>query len=134
MANAGFGDLLPVPGFTKIDEVRPEEILASMARFTQKGVTLAGGQGILRAGTALGRVTATRKYRVYANGAGDGTETCKGALRDSVDTGVGAASKDMLGNIVLSGILKSSKLSGIDANAIVDLNARQDMDRDWLIF
>ncbi len=133
MSDVGFGDLLPVPGFSRVDEVRPEEILASMARFTQKGVTLAGGQGILRAGTALGRVTATRKYVVYDNGGSDGSEACKGFLRDSVDLGVGVASKDMLGNIVLSGILKNSKLSGVDANAITDLNARVDADRDWLI-
>lgn len=130
----GFGDLTPVPGFRQYDRVRFEEILASTARFTQKGVTLAGGQGILIAGTAIARKTSNKKYYVYNNSGSGGLDTCKGILRDSVDTGTGSTSVDMLGNIVLSGILKNSMLSGVDSNAITDLNARLDDSRDWLVY
>lgn len=128
------GNVLVTPGFEQRDEKKPEEILASYARFTQKGVTLLGGQGILPAGTALGRITASKKYALYDNGNDDGTEDCAGFLRQQTDTGTEAAPKDVLGNIVISGVLKNSKLSGEDANAITDLNARVDTARDWFIF
>lgn len=126
-----YGDLLP-PGNGSVAEVKPSEILASYARFTQKGVTLAqvDGGGLIEAGTVLGRVTATKKYVPYDSSASDGSEVARGVLRQSADTTTG----DKLGNIVYSGILKLSLLIGLDGDAIAELNGRTDEDVDWFTF
>lgn len=114
---------LPVPGFTNptADYVDPE-ILYSTVGFTQKGVTIAAGQGVLAAGTALGMKTSDKKYYAYNNANADGTQTARGILRRPVDTGVtpGAAG-DQVSNIVIAGILKYGMLNGVDAAALTDL-------------
>lgn len=125
-----FGDIIPVPGTSGVSEVKPADILASYARFTQKGVTIASGNGKILAGTLLGRVTASKKYAPYVDGNSNGTEVCRGVLRQTVDT----TSGDRMGNIILSGILFDSKLVGRDAAADTDLNARRDTVNDLYIF
>jgi hypothetical protein len=117
---------IPVPGFTSPTKTATDpELLYSTRRFTQKGATIAGGQGVLPMGTVLGRVTSTKKWKVYDNNASDGTEVARGILRRAVDTG-SAGAPDQLGNIVISGILKLEYISGADSAAITDLNARTD--------
>lgn len=117
---------IPVPGFVSPTATATDpELLYSTARFTQKGVTLAGGQGILPMGTVLGRVTSTKKWKVYNNSASDGTQVARGVLRRGVDTG-SAGALDQLGNIVISGILKLEYVSGADSAALTDLGARTD--------
>lgn len=113
---------LPVPGFTTGDVTKDPELMYSMAGYTQKGVTIAANQGILPIGTVLGRKTSDKKYYAYNNALSDGRETARGVLRKAVDT-TGA---DQLANIVIKGILKNELVSGADAAALVDLNARQD--------
>lgn len=114
---------IPVPGFTSpTDTYVDQELLYSTAGYTQKGVTIAGGQGILPIGTVLGRKTSDKKYYVYNNALSTGVEVARGVLRRPVDTSKG----DQLGNIVIQGILKNNLVSGADAAALVDLNARQD--------
>lgn len=120
----------PVPGYTKPthtygDEFGDEfhapnvaELLNSYARFTQRGVTLAGGQGIIKGGTVLAQHTATGKYVKYnATGSG-GDNVALGVLRDTRDTGGGnspsSVAKDCLGNLVISGILNLNLVSGTD--------------------
>jgi hypothetical protein len=63
------GNVLKVPGSSVKAEVRGDELLASYARFTQKGVTLKAGQGVLELGTPLARETSTKKYVKYAGAA-----------------------------------------------------------------
>lgn len=119
---------LPVPGFVSptADYTDPE-ILYSTVGFTQKGVTLAGGQGVLAAGTVLGQKTADKKYYAYSNAAADGTQTARGVLRHAADTGVIVnAAYDQQGNIVIAGILKSTLVVGSDAAALTDLGATVD--------
>lgn len=114
---------IPVPGFTSpTDTFVDPELLYSTAGYTQKGVTVAGGQGILPIGTVLGRKTSDKKYYVYNNGASNGVEVARGVLRRPIDTRNG----DQLANIVIQGILKNDLVSGADAAALVDLNARVD--------
>jgi hypothetical protein len=56
---------IPVPGFTSpTDTYVDQELLYSAVGYTQKGVTIAGGQGILPIGTVLGRKTSDKKYYV----------------------------------------------------------------------
>ncbi len=69
------------------------ELMLSMAGYTQRGVTLAAGQGILPTGCIIARHTASGKYFAYAPSASDGRAVALGVLRDARDTGgPGAAS------------------------------------------
>lgn len=124
----------PIPAFSggqRGDELRDKEIMYSYSPPpTQKGRTLFSGQGILPAGCLLGRRTADKKWGVYDDTADDGREVCRGVLRDARDTSEG----DILGNVVLRGQLYNSSLSGVDANAITDLNARVDETVDLFAF
>jgi len=135
------GNVLKVPSTSQKAEVKGQEILASYARFTQKGVTLAGSQGVLEAGTLLARNSSTKKYVKYDNDGANDTDVCRGVLRNAVDTG----STDILANIVVSGIVKAALVatnnsfaSGVsDADylaAVVDLNGRLDTVSDMFIF
>lgn len=124
------GNVIHVPSNSSVSEVKPGEILASYARFTQKGVTIAAGQ-VLAAGTVMGKVTATKKYQAYDNGNSPaGIGVARGVLRQAVDTTDG----ERQGNIVVSGILKHDQLVGLDANAVADLNAREDTENNLFIF
>ncbi len=119
---------LPVPGFTNpiADYVDPE-ILYSTVGFTQKGVTLGSGQGVLAAGTVLGMRTSDKKYYAYDNSKGDGTQVARGVLRRPCDTGGSvSAANDQVSNIVIAGILKWNMVVGADAAALTDLGATVD--------
>lgn len=114
---------LPVPGFVSpTGDYTDPEILYSTAGYTQKGVTVAAGQGVLAAGTALGQKTSDKKYYAYDNTKSDGREVARGILRRPVDTGVVAgAAGDQVSNIVIQGILKWQMLVGVDTAALTDL-------------
>lgn len=66
MTTAREGNVLKVPQITTVAQVGGEEILGSYARFTQKGGTLASGQGIVEAGQVLAYNPATKKWIKYA--------------------------------------------------------------------
>lgn len=107
------------------------ELLKSTAAFTQRGVTLAGGQGILPTGTVLAQNTSSQLYYAYAatggggSGAtGPGTNVPLGVLRDARDTGgtsdpTGATSQNCLGNLVIRGILDLTLVSGTDTTSLI---------------
>jgi hypothetical protein len=119
---------IPVPGFINptADYVDPE-ILYSAVGFTQKGVTLGSGQGVLAAGTVLAQKTADKKYYAYNNANGDGTQVARGVLRRPCDTGVTvSAANDQVSNIVIAGILKWNMVVGADAAALTDLGMTVD--------
>lgn len=102
------------------------EILASYEAWTQIGIDIAPGQGIIPAGTVMAQVTSTKKWKVYNNGGSDGIDTARGVLRMGVNTGTDANGPYYRGNLVTQGTLKLVKVSGADAAAIVDLGARVD--------
>lgn len=129
--NEQLGNEIPIPSFAEQPYLDDEEIVASMkGGFTQMGITILAGQGILPEGTVMGEVTASSKWAIYLTGNSDGTEVARGVLRKRVDTTDG----DIHGNLVVAGILFDSKLSGVDAGALTDLNARQDTVLDRLRF
>jgi hypothetical protein len=69
------------------------ELMLSMAGYTQRGVTLAAGQGVLPTGCVIARHTASGRYFAYQFSATDGRQVALGVLRDARDTGgPGAAS------------------------------------------
>lgn len=135
---------LPVPGFTKPTHTWGEtfgdefhapvirELLGSTVGWRQRGIVVAGGQGILPTGTVLAQATADKKYYVYnASLTGTGKEVPLGFLRHAVDTGgsgdpTGAPAADVGGNLVDAGIVKLSVASGLDTNAVTKLAGRQD--------
>ncbi|MFA7264887.1 MAG: head decoration protein [Candidatus Nanopelagicales bacterium] len=134
MAVEYVGNIIPSPGFWKGNTSYDPELLYSYARFTQKGVTLAAGQGILPLGTVLAQRTTDKKWVKYDNGGSDGAGVARGVLRRGVDTGTDAQGHTYQGNIVISGILKSQLVVGLDSAAIADLNARLDDSFDTLTF
>lgn len=103
MAEEYVGNIIPAPGFYRDNTSTDDELLASTARFTQKGVTLRAGQGVLPLGTIIERQS-------------DKTWTAAGSgvvgypLRRGVDTGTDANGKRYQGNIVISGILKYDRV------------------------
>jgi len=105
-----------VPGYVKPsheygqpfgDEFHAEavqELLYSTAGYTQRGVTLAAGQGVLPTGTIIARHSNSGKYFSYNSGASDGRQTALGVLRDARDTGGPGASSLANYNSNVSGV------------------------------
>ena len=52
-------------------------------------VTLAGGQGVLKKGAVLGKVTADGKYKLVDKNAADGSQIASVVLAEDVDTSAG---------------------------------------------
>jgi hypothetical protein len=104
------GNAIPAPGYRTGGGVIDDELMYEMAGYTQKGVTLKPGQGVLLLGTFLKRDTATKQY-VRATQASDAV----GVLRQSVDTGLNPAGAVWQGNIVLQGLLKFAKVSAANS-------------------
>ncbi|PWW06326.1 bacteriophage lambda head decoration protein D [Paenibacillus cellulosilyticus] len=77
------------------------------------GVLLAQGNGVVKKGTVLGKVTATQKYVPYDADASDGSQVAVCILdndRDTTETDIGASAW-------IAGIFTEDKLTGIDAAA-----------------
>jgi hypothetical protein len=133
MANEVVGNL-PLPGYRSVGSFTDDEVLASMMGYFQKGVTVLGGQGIIPKGCILGRVTASKKYKVYNVANTDGTQTARCVLRHSVDTGTGVTAADTLANVLYAGRLKYNSISGMSAGALTDLAGRIDSVNNLFIF
>jgi hypothetical protein len=112
MATAAEGNVLHVPGQGSVAEVKGEEVLGSYARFTQKGLTIKSGAGVLKAGTLLKTSSTAKKYDGVANSSG--ISSTIGILRKPVD----ASSSDMLANYILSGVVKASMLRYADGTSV----------------
>lgn len=110
------GNAIPAPGYRSGGGVIDDELLFSTeGGFTQKGVTLKPGQGVLLLGSLLTQDSATKQYV-------KGTvSNATGILRQSVDTGTDEDGQVWQGNIVLTGLLKLSKVSA--ANSGQDVTA-----------
>ena len=129
------GNVLKVPGTGSVAEVKSDEILGSYARFTQKGLTLKGGSGVLEAGTLLKVSSTAKKYE----GSTAAADAHVGVLRLAVDTSDG----DHTANYVTSGIVKLSKLKYANGTAVPSgdyaaiataLNGRIDAVHQYLVF
>jgi hypothetical protein len=80
------------------------ELMLSMAGYTQRGVTLAAGQGVLPTGCIIARHTASGKYFAYLPTATDGRQTALGVLRDGRDTGGPGAATGAIFNANTNGV------------------------------
>lgn len=118
----------PAPGQFTGDNFVNGEILYSGAAFTQKGVVL-GIQGVLQEGTVLAEDNVDHRWYAYSAAGTNGRNIARGILRHSVD-----ASYVQFANIVLQGIVKLSVIPNLDANAITQLGAHIDAERNFLSF
>jgi hypothetical protein len=134
MAHEYVGNIIPAPGYYQGNVSDDDELLASTARFTQKGVTLAPGQGIVMLGQVMAQRISDKKWVKYNNGGSGGAEVARGVLRRGVDTGADTDARVFQGNIVISGILKLDRITGSDSAAVADLNARTDTVLNMFIF
>lgn len=124
--NDYMGNAIPAAGIFRGPHVPDDEILYSMVGFTQKGVTLAAGQGVLRAGTALARRTSTKLYEKFNASGGDGLDSPVGILRKTVNTGTDANGQRYMGNVIIAGILKLKNVSSANGGVsglLTPLNA-----------
>lgn len=107
------GNAIPAPGFRTGGGVIDDELQFSTHAFSQKGVTLKPGQGVLLLGTLIKQDTTTKQY-VRAT-AGD----AQGILRQTIDTGLSASGQVWQGNIVTMGQLKLAKVSAANSGVNV---------------
>lgn len=72
---------------TYTEGLRPAEIIQSEANGTlsREQVTIVSGAGVLVAGTVLGKITASGKYKAYDDDNVDGSETAAAVLLYPVD-------------------------------------------------
>lgn len=96
-----------------------QELLASTVAYRQRGVTLAGGQGVLPTGCVLAQNTTSGLYYKHSAGGGSGTNVPVGILRDARDTSPNGVSTNVMGNLVWSGALNASLISGTDTSSLV---------------
>lgn len=106
------------------------ELLYSTAGFTQKGVTLKGGLGVIPIGTIMGRNPETKCYEPVTDENGFYPA---GIMRRSADLG-GEGSLDQQGNIVIQGIVKLSLVKGASPAVIEKMKAVVDPARDTFKF
>ncbi|MEK4474343.1 head decoration protein [Paenibacillus sp. FSL R7-0048] len=77
------------------------------------GVLLAQGNGVIKKGTVLGKVTATKKFVPYLSSASDGSQVAVCILDNDKDTSL----TDIGASAWIAGIFTESKLTGIDSAA-----------------
>lgn len=77
------------------------------------GVLLAKGNGVIKKGTVLGKVTTSSKFVPYDPDATDGSKVAVCILDNDHDTSL----SDIGASAWISGIFTESKLTGIDAAA-----------------
>jgi len=124
------GNAIPAPGYRTGGGVIDDELLFSTHAFSQKGVTLKPGQGVLLLGTLIKQDPTSKQY-VKATGS-----DAQGVLRQSVDTGTDPQGQVWQGNIVTMGQLKLSKMqaanSGVTLTSV--LGARVDAVQGYFKF
>lgn len=108
------------PGYGSTVTNTPTAILASSYGYIVINVTIKSGEGEVAKGTILGIETSSEKYVKYVNGGSGGEEVAKAIIADEVD----ATSGDQLVAAYIRGAFVVSKLTGVGASTVGDLNAR----------
>ena len=108
------GNAIPAPSYVQSSTTVDSELLYSTVAYTQKGVTLKPGQGVLPLGTLIKQDSTTKMYVKATTGP-------EGVLRKTVDTGTDAAGPAWQANIVLMGMLQLAPV--VSANSGVTLTS-----------
>ena len=98
-----------------------QELLASTVAYRQRGVTLAGGQGVLPTGCVLAQNTTTGLYYVHTLSAAverDATSRSASCAIPATPART-ACPPNAMGNLVWSGALNASLISGTDTTSLV---------------
>jgi hypothetical protein len=122
---------IPFPGVTSQDPVGEDNILYSAQGLKKIGLTFAknatagaDSDGIVAAGTLVGRITASKKGGIYDDtNSTTGVGTAIGVLLDTIDISAG----DALGNVAYGDIFLMGAIVGADesGNYLTDLNGRK---------
>lgn len=112
-----YGNSMPGPGYATTGSTVDDELMYSMIGYTQKGVTLKPGQGVLLLGSFLAKDAATKMY--VAAPAGTNAE---GVLRQTTDTGLDINGQRWQANIVLMGLLKLAKVAAANSSGLTLTN------------
>lgn len=73
----------PWAGFYPLDNIVPDRLLVEPGK--ARKVTIPGGTGIVRRGTVVGKVTASREYLPAKKAATDGSQVPDAIIADTVD-------------------------------------------------
>lgn len=113
MAYEYIGNTIPAPGLSVDNPFSyDQELKYSTVGYSQKGGTLAAGQGVLPLGTVLARRTSDKLWVKWESGGSDGTGVAAGVLRKTTDTGAsGTGSSGFQANIAFRGSLKLNFVS-----------------------
>lgn len=125
------GNAIPAPGFRTGGGVIDDELMFDMNGYSQRGVTLKPGQGVLLLGTLI-KQDPTSKLYVKATG-GD----AQGILRQSIDTGTDPQGQVWQGNILTMGQVKLSKVQAANSGVTFGdgvLNGRVDSVQGYFKF
>lgn len=95
---------------TKTESLHAAAFLRSAECLSMDPITLVSGAGALKAGTVLGKITASGKYKAYDNDATDGSQAFAAVLYDDAD----ATSADVkaTGVVRLAEVIKSRLVWG----------------------
>ena len=110
-----YGNSMPGPGYATSATTVDDELMYSMVGYTQKGVTLKPGQGVLLLGTLIKQEPATKLYVKATD------NTAEGVLRTTVDTGTDPDGQKWQGNILFGGLLNLALMKA--ANSGVTLSS-----------
>ena len=118
-------------GDSSIGAYYEAELLASTAGYTEKGVTLAAGQGLLAAGICIARSTVDRKYYRYDEDQPDLTAPI-GILRTHVQV---PDDKDTDANVLVCGIVHLDAHTAQDIERLKTFRgAKASVGRNLLVF
>lgn len=106
-----YGNSMPGPGYAVGTTSVNDELMYSMIGYTQHGVTLKPGQGVLLLGTFIKQDPATKMY-VKA------TTDAEGVLRQTTDTGTDPNGQRWQANIVEAGMLKLDKVTAANSSGL----------------
>lgn len=111
----------------------PTEILAFGPKPCALPVTIKSNVSLPK-GQVIARLTATGLYEAYNNAGSGGVEVASGILAEAVDTTSAGTNRATEAAMYVGGNFVESRLTGLDSNAITDLNGRSVPGRDLFIF
>lgn len=113
------GNTIPAPGLSiNNPSTTDQELKASTVGYTQRGGTIAAGQGVLPIGTVLARQISTRQWVKYTSGGSDGAGVAAGVLRKTIDTGSVTGAGSYEANIAIRGTLKYNLVSSANGTQL----------------
>ena len=106
-------------GLTSAGDYSPKDLIAGAHPPVEIAITVASGANAMTEGTILGKVTASGKYKAYAAGGSDGTQTaCAILSQDTPQT-----SSDIKAYAYVHGVFNKNALTGYTTAAEADLQA-----------